>query len=78
MASRSLTRWARNSTRMCTRPCSRFPIPDVPSGTIVQVMQSGFVIGDRVLRPALVGVAKGGPKTSSSDTQETDNASSLN
>ena len=54
------------------------PNPDVPSGTIVQVMQSGFVIGDRVLRPALVGVAKGGPKTSSSDTQETDNASSLN
>jgi len=54
------------------------PNPDVPSRTIVQVMQSGFVIGDRVLRPALVGVAKGGPKTSSSDTQETDNASSLN
>jgi molecular chaperone GrpE len=54
------------------------PNPDVASGTIVQVMQSGFVIGDRVLRPALVGVAKGGPKTSSSDTQETDNASSLN
>ena len=54
------------------------PNPDVPNGTIVQVMQSGFVIGDRVLRPALVGVAKGGPKASSSDTQETDNASSLN
>ncbi|SCY35843.1 nucleotide exchange factor GrpE [Microvirga guangxiensis] len=38
------------------------PNPDVPNGTVVQVVQSGFVIGDRVLRPALVGVAKGGPK----------------
>ena len=25
---------------------------------VVQVMQAGFKIGDRVLRPALVGVAK--------------------
>jgi len=41
-----------------------FEVPDAscPTGTIVQVMQSGYVIGDRVLRPAMVGVAKGGPK----------------
>ena len=41
-----------------------FEVPDqsVPSGTVVQVVQTGYVIGDRVLRPALVGVAKGGPK----------------
>jgi molecular chaperone GrpE len=38
------------------------PNPDVPNGTVVQVVQQGFVIADRVLRPALVGVAKGGPK----------------
>jgi molecular chaperone GrpE len=38
------------------------PNPDVPNGTVVQVVQSGFTIGERVLRPALVGVAKGGPK----------------
>jgi molecular chaperone GrpE len=38
------------------------PNPDVASGTVVQVVQSGYSIGDRVLRPALVGVAKGGPK----------------
>ncbi len=39
-------------------------IPDttVPNGTVTQVIQTGFAIGDRVLRPALVGVAKGGPK----------------
>ena len=38
------------------------PNAEVPSGTVVQVVQAGYVIGDRVLRPALVGVAKGGPK----------------
>ncbi len=38
------------------------PNPELPSGTVVQELQSGYVIGDRVLRPALVGVAKGGPK----------------
>ena len=35
---------------------------DVPEGTVVEVMQSGYVIGDRCLRPALVAVAKGGTK----------------
>ena len=38
------------------------PNPDVPEGTVVDVMQSGYVIGDRTLRPALVAVAKGGQK----------------
>jgi molecular chaperone GrpE len=50
------------------------PNPDVPSGTVVQVVQSGYVIGDRVLRPALVGVAKGGPKTNG-EAQSADNSS---
>jgi len=35
---------------------------DVPEGTVVEVMQAGYVIGDRCLRPALVAVAKGGAK----------------
>jgi molecular chaperone GrpE len=41
-----------------------YEIPDesVPAGTVVQIMQPGYTIGDRVLRPALVGVSKGGPK----------------
>lgn len=38
------------------------PDPSVNAGTVVQVMQPGYMIGERVLRPALVGVAKGGPK----------------
>jgi molecular chaperone GrpE len=36
--------------------------PSVPEGTVANVMQAGYVIGDRCLRPALVAVAKGGPK----------------
>lgn len=39
------------------------PNPEVPNGTVVQVVQAGYVIADRVLRPAMVGVSKGGPKT---------------
>jgi molecular chaperone GrpE len=31
---------------------------DQPPGTIAQVLQPGYVIADRLLRPALVGVAK--------------------
>jgi molecular chaperone GrpE len=38
------------------------PDPSVPSGTVVQVVQAGFMIGDRILRPALVGVSKGGAR----------------
>jgi molecular chaperone GrpE len=38
------------------------PDPSQPAGTVAQVVQSGYMIGERMLRPALVGVAKGGPK----------------
>ncbi|HEV2187367.1 MAG TPA: nucleotide exchange factor GrpE [Stellaceae bacterium] len=34
-----------------------------PAGTIVEVLQPGYVLHDRLLRPAMVGVAKGGPAT---------------
>ena len=30
----------------------------VPSGSVVQVVQAGYLIGERVLRPALVAVSK--------------------
>lgn len=41
-----------------------YEVPDtsVPNNTVVQVVQTGFMIGDRVLRPAMVGVSRGGPK----------------
>ncbi|MEP3300936.1 MAG: nucleotide exchange factor GrpE, partial [Roseibium sp.] len=38
------------------------PKTEVPNNTVVQVVQAGYQIGDRVLRPAMVGVSKGGPK----------------
>ncbi len=36
--------------------------PSVPAGTVTQVFQSGYMIEERCLRPAMVVVAKGGPK----------------
>jgi molecular chaperone GrpE len=38
------------------------PNPELPAGTVSEVVQAGWKIGERVLRPALVGVAAGGPK----------------
>jgi molecular chaperone GrpE len=38
------------------------PDPTVPAGTVARVVQPGYMIGERVLRPALVGIAKGGPR----------------
>ena len=43
----------------------------VPVGTVVQVMQAGYLIGDRMLRPALVAVAKGGGKASPANDNPT-------
>jgi molecular chaperone GrpE len=34
-----------------------------PAGTVVEVLQPGYVLHDRLLRPAMVGVAKGGATT---------------
>ena len=41
-----------------------FEAPDesVPHGTVTQVVEHGYTIGERVLRPAKVGVSRGGPK----------------
>jgi molecular chaperone GrpE len=36
--------------------------PDQPTGTIIEVLQPGYALHDRLLRPAMVGVAKGAPK----------------
>jgi molecular chaperone GrpE len=49
-----------------------YEVPDasVPSGTVVQVVQAGYTIGDRVLRPALVGVSKGGAKAAAAPSEQ--------
>src|SRR3984885_1885880 len=53
------------------------PDPSVPAGSIVQVMQPGYMLGERVLRPALVAVAKGGPKAAPNSTSGNDNRAAV-
>src|SRR5580693_984619 len=53
------------------------PDPSVPAGSIVQVMQPGYMIGERVLRPALVAVAKGGPKAAPNSASGNDNKAAV-
>ena len=53
------------------------PDPSVPAGSIVQVMQPGYMIGERVLRPALVAVAKGGPKAVPNAASGNDNKAAV-
>jgi len=38
-----------------------------PAGTVVEVLQPGYVVHDRLLRPAMVGVAKGGAPAAEAD-----------
>ena len=54
------TRRASASTTISTRRSSRPSAPAQPAGTVVEVLQPGYVLHDRLLRPAMVGVAKGG------------------
>jgi molecular chaperone GrpE len=49
------------------------PDPAQPAGTVAQVLQPGYMIGERMLRPAAVGVAKGGPKLAPADAPANDN-----
>jgi molecular chaperone GrpE len=49
------------------------PDPSRPAGTVAQVVQPGYMIGERVLRPALVAIAKGGPKATA-EAPANDNA----
>ncbi|HZL41384.1 MAG TPA: nucleotide exchange factor GrpE [Pseudolabrys sp.] len=43
------------------------PTSDLPPSHVAQVIQAGYMLGDRVLRPALVGVSKGA-KSSANDS----------
>ena len=50
------------------------PNTEIPIGTVVQVVQAGYKIGERVLRPAMVGVSRGGPKVAAAPAEETTEA----
>jgi molecular chaperone GrpE len=52
------------------------PDPSRPAGSVAQVIQPGYMIGERVLRPAMVAVAKGGPKPAPAEPPANDNAGS--
>ncbi len=41
-----------------------------PAGTVVQVIETGYLLHDRLLRPAKVGIAKGGPKAEAETVAE--------
>ena len=43
---------------------------EVPSGTVLQVYQVGYLLDDRCLRPAMVVVSKGGPKAVKAEEQK--------
>jgi molecular chaperone GrpE len=47
-----------------------FEVPDdsIAAGLVAQVVQPGYMIGERVLRPALVGVSKESPKPAASES----------
>ena len=51
--------WISLSTRSVIRPSPTRPRPGRPDGTVVEVFRKGYAFKDRLLRPALVKVAKG-------------------
>lgn len=53
------------------------PVPGAEPGTVIEVMQAGFTIAGRLLRPAMVGVARAAPETAATGkTAETASESS--
>ena len=51
------------------------PTADQPPGQVAQVIQAGYMIGERVLRPALVAVSKAMPQPTASANDNSDSAS---
>jgi molecular chaperone GrpE len=52
--------------------------PEVPPGHVAQVMQAGYMIGERVLRPAMVGVSKAAPKPAAASANDNSGANGAN
>ena len=51
-----------------------FEVPNTgaPAGTVVELMQPGYIMHERLLRPAMVGVAKGDPEAPPEDVGHID------
>jgi molecular chaperone GrpE len=54
------------------------PIPGAEPGTVIEVMQAGFNIADRLLRPALVGVARAAPQPAAAESEPEETGSGEN
>jgi len=50
------------------------PIPGAEPGTVIEVMQAGFTISGRLLRPAMVGVARAAPQPAAQPQEQTNGA----
>jgi len=50
------------------------PIPGATPGTVIEVMQAGFTISGRLLRPAMVGVARAAPQPATQPEEEPNGA----
>ena len=48
--------------------------PEKPAGTVVQIIQTGYRLHDRLLRPARVGISKGGPKKAAAEVANEESA----
>ncbi len=48
------------------------PDPEKPAGTVLQVVRAGYRLFDRLLRPAQVGVARGGPQPEPTPNEATE------
>ena len=60
-----------NSIPICIRPSRKCRATASRRARIVDVVQTGFMIGDRLLRPAMVTVARGETTASSSSGVDT-------
>jgi molecular chaperone GrpE len=51
-----------------------FEIPnaEVPNSTVLQVLSQGYTLNERILRPARVGVSRGGPKAAPAAAPQAD------
>ena len=54
----ALTPWGRNLTPICMKPCLKRRAPAEVSGTIIEIVEAGYMMEERLLRPAKVGIAK--------------------
>ena len=50
------------------------PTHDQPTGVVLEVVQHGYVLHDRLLRPAMVGVSKAGEPTGAGNDQAEENS----